>query len=267
MLKIFTFGANRPDFVELQLRSFHKHLQEPFDFTVFNNALYDSTGGANYNGLHEVGRAQGIRVIDIQKEQRLVEVCQSMETSCPLFMHSGNYSNANVAHAYALCWAWQNVISRERGPIAIMDSDVFLIEPVRLTDYIQDAVMANIPDGKPYQSEAVMYMWPTFMLADLARLPEPETLCWWCGRIKGVPVDVGGQTYHYFQAHPELKIFNIPRAHFSDNDAVDFHPANYDEFYLDKATVLHYRSGSNWNQRSGEYHAIKTAWLRSRMGV
>lgn len=260
MIKLFTFGANRPDFIGLQMHSFRKHLKEDFELTVFNNAKYDTTGGADLWGIAERSRETGARVVHVEKDPELIERCQKIELSCSLFNRQGLYSNANVAHAYALCWAWENHISKETGPVGIIDSDVFLVEPIKLTDGLNPHVMRNIPDGKPHEDgRTFMYMWPTFFLTDMARLPDPLTLNWWCGRIEGVPVDVGGQTYHYFQAHPGLDVGAVRRAYFGQ-------PMDYDEFYMNDTTILHYRSGSNWNQKSPEYHTMKTKWLKERIG-
>lgn len=267
MIKIYTFGSHRADFIGLQMHSFRKHLREEFEFIVFNNSQFGWSGRESYGAIHEQGRQLGIPVIDVQKDQDLINRSQAIEFACTLFNPQGQYSNANVAHAYALRWAWENYISKERCPIALFDSDVFLIQPTKLTDTLNPHQLANIPDGKPHpDGRAFMYMWPTFVLADLARMPQPETLNWWCGRIEGVPVDVGGQTYHYFQAHPELDIYHIPRAHSPNEDSCPVHPADYDEFYLKDATVLHYRSGSNWNHQTPDYHAKKTEWLKARIG-
>ena len=172
-----------------------------------------------------------------------------------------------MAHAYALCWSWNNIISKEKGPIAILDSDVFLIEPIKLTDILYPHHISNILEGRTHhRGRAFDDFWPAIVLMDMDRLPAPETISWWCGQIEGVPVDVGGQSHHYFHAHPELDIFIIPKRHFWIVDSLDFNPADYEEFYLNglekSAPVLHYRSGSNWNNQTKEYHQKKTAWLK-----
>jgi len=259
MIMIFTFGSNRPDFIGLQLRSFRRHLQEDFEFVVFNNARYDNGFGGNYTGLHEQAKALGVQMIDVEKNEDLLARCQKIELSCSILNHEGKYMNANVAHAYALCWAWENHISKEKGPIGILDSDVFLVEGIKLTDYLNPHVMVNISDGKKHEDGRVFhYMWPTFMLADMARLPSPETLNWWCGRIQDTPVDVGGQTHHYFQAHLDLDILACRKNHFTE--------FSYDEFRLGEKVILHYRSGSNWDHRSADFHQRKTEWLKGRIG-
>ena len=266
MIKIFTFVSNRPDFIDLQMESFRKNLKEAFEFVVFNNAKL--SGDPAYTAINDRCRAVGATSIDIERDPELVDVCQKQEFTCSVFNPSGVYSIANVAHAYALCWAWKNVISKEKGAIAIFDSDVFLIQPVKLTDTLYPHQMVNVPDGRTHSDGRVFhYMWPTFVLADMARLPDPETLNWWCGRIDGVPVDVGGQTYRYFQAHPDLDVVPVRRLHsgYLDESACPVHPANYDEFYLEDGIVLHYRSGSNWNLMPADYHAQKTGWLKKRI--
>lgn len=266
MIKIFTFVSNRPDFIDLQMYSFRKYLKEDFEFVVFNNARL--SGDRSYDEINARCKAVGATSIDVQKDAQLIAECQKLEFTCNIFNPSGIYSIANVAHAYALCWAWNNYISKEKGAIAILDSDVFLIQPVKLTDTLYPHQMANLPDGKTHVDGRVFhYMWPTFVLADMSRLPDPETLNWWCGRVEGTPVDVAGQTYHYFQAHPDLDVVPIRRLHsgYLDESACPVHPANYDEFYLKDGIVLHYRSGSNWNLQVPDYHKKKTEWLKRRI--
>lgn len=266
MIKIFTFASHRADFIPLQLYTFRKYLKEDFQFVVFNNARYDWAGGTSLNGINEECNRAGIQVIEVQKDQALLDRCQSVEFACTMLNRQGLYSNANVAHAYAFCWAWDNIMSKETGPIAIFDSDVFLIQPTKLTDTLYPHQICRVLDGKPRpDGTAIHYMWPTFVLIDMARFPDPQTLWWYCGRIDNVPVDVGGQTYHYFQAHPDLDVYDVRHTHSPNEDSCPVHPADYDEFYLKDATVLHYRSGSNWNHQSGEYHHQKTEWLKRRI--
>lgn len=276
MIKIFSFASNRPDFVSLQLQSFKKHLKDEFEFVVFNNAQYDSTGGADYQGLHNAGKENGVQIIDILKDQDLINRCQAMEASCSIFSQHGTYSNPNVAHAYAFNYAWEKYILKEKGPIAIFDSDVFLIEPISLIDVIGNHQLVCVQDGRPRPSgPPIHYMWPTFVLANMATLPDPETLNWWCGRIEGIPVDVGGQSFFWFQNHPNADIYFIRRLnsyYLNVEDKVPFSPSNFDEFYPcptggNEVTILHYRSGSNWDGKGQEYHKIKTEWLKQRMGV
>jgi hypothetical protein len=275
MLKIFTYTSNRAEHIDLQMKSFQKYLQEEFTFTVFNNATFGYDARVDYNRekiqIDETCRRLGISVIDIQKDPGLIAELQSITSWGPLFSTRGQYSNANFAHAYALCWTWKHIISKERGPVAILDSDVFLIQPIKLTDLLYQHDISNVLEGKTHpDGRCFRYLWPAIVLLNMAKLPEPETMNWFCGQIEGVPVDVGGHTHHYLQAHPELDLHVISKRHFWIVDSLDFSPADYEEFYLNgldnEAPVLHYRSGSNWNNQTKEYHQKKTEWLKGRIG-
>ena len=271
MIKIFSLASNRPDFIALQLHSFRKYLKEDFEFVVFNNSKFSAGCDEFYDAIHEQGKQLGVSIIDIPKDQNLIDRCQAIELQVRLFNSDGRYSVANVAGAYPLAWAWENIISKGRGPIAYLDSDIFLIQPIKLTDSLNPHVICGIPDGRIHaDGRCFRYIWSTFFLIDMARLPDPETMVWWCGRIEGVPVDGGGQTYHYFQAHPDLDVGYIKQSHYcwleeSEWKSLDFQPPNYDEFYLNDVTILHYRSGSNWDGKTKEYHAKKTEWLKRRI--
>lgn len=271
MIRIFTFASHRTDFIGLQLDSFRKHLRDEFEFVVFNNSKFDNQGDSLYNEIASTCSRLGVRCIDIQKDDNLIRRCQAIEKACTIFQWQGRYSNANVSHAYALCWAWENVMAQERQPIAIFDSDVFLIESISLEKGMAPYDICRIPDGRPrHGREPIRYMWPTFVLLNMATLPDPRLMFWYCGQVDGVPVDVAGQTHHYFEAHPELKVLNTPHTHFADSDRCPVGPADFDEFYLpvdgEPRTVFHYRSGSNWNHQSHEYHVRKTEWLKQRIG-
>lgn len=265
MINIYAFASNRPDLLKLQGQSFQKHLTEVYQYTVFNNAQHDCASGANLQAINNACREVNATEIVVRRDADLEMRCQADEPSGPIFSKGGRYTSANVAHAYALRYAWETVISKQAGVIAVMDSDVFLIQDIRLTDALRPHAMLNIEDGRPTPKGDVHYMWPTLMIADMSRLPNPKTLNWWCGRINDVPVDVGGQTYWYFLANPELDIAHIQKKHFT-GDAGCVFPGNYDEFYLNGGTVLHYRSGSDWDRRGSDYHEKKTVWLKGRIG-
>ena len=103
MLKIYAFTAHRPEFIDLQLKCFQKHLQEEFVFTIFNNSNLDRMRG-NYGLINEACKRLGVPVIDIQKDADLIARCQAVESSCSVFNSAGDYPNSNCAGNYAACW-------------------------------------------------------------------------------------------------------------------------------------------------------------------
>jgi hypothetical protein len=264
-MKIYTFAATRPDFIELQLRTFRKYLQEPFSFTVFNNAVFPDKHPYYREEVDRVCHELGIPVIDVQKDPELTTRLANQESDYQIFSLGGAYANPNVACAYPLCWAWENFIAQEKEPVCFLDSDLFLTGPVRLSEYLERYDMVFVPQ---FRVGAKEYMWNVLFLANPSKLPDPRSINWYCGKINNVPVDVGGQTYRYLETHPELKALRVGARHIDDSDpGADFHPADYEIFYFeDEPKMLHYRSGSNWNYRSNEYHEKKTTWLKKTIG-
>lgn len=271
VLKIYAFTAHRPEFIDLQLKCFQKHLQEEFVFTIFNNSNLDCMR-VNYNPINEACKKSGVQVIDIQKDVDLIARCQSVEKSCPVFdtqgENIGNYPNSNCAGCYAACYAWERVISKETSPILLLHPDVFMVQPSKLTDYLKDYTMGFVSQSRP--GLGGNYMHDVCVLADMSKVPEPSAINWWGGRINGCPVDIGGQTFHYFKKHPEIKFFGIRPEFVADDPALDFHPSEYEilRFVPDeKAIFLHYFRGSNWDLKSPGYHVQKEIWLRNILGV
>lgn len=255
MLEIFTFHHKRPDFIGLQLESFRKHLKEPFRFTVFNNAAFD-LDKKNYLAIYAECRRLDINHIAVALDLETANTARHY-TVGPVFHANMTYHNANVACAYPLVWAWKTIISQIRGSVLILDSDIFLTEPIVFSDYLSDANLCFVLQAY----EHVKYAWNGFILADLTKLPEPASMNWWCGQIDGVPVDVGGQTHWYLKTHPEVPIFYVrPDSRYED-PSVDFQPSAYEILHLGDKKLLHYRSGSNWNHQSEDYHSKKTRWL------
>lgn len=258
MIKIFTFAAHRPDFIGLQLHSFRKYLRDDFEFVVFNNARFDNRG-ASYEAVRQACEREGVRSIDIEKDSAVLDKCQSTESSCTIFDGLGQYFNANVACAYPLCWAWEHVISKEQQPIAVFDSDLFMVQPISLLEALRGYDICGIPQHRPSPDGGVIkYLWNAFFMVNLPSIPEPKNLNWYCGQVHGVPVDVGGQTSQYLNAHPEVRVSELLSHHSLAE--------NIDEFYVGGSTLLHYRSGSNWNNMTSDYHQEKTKWLKRRIG-
>lgn len=256
MIRIYTFSHKRPDFIELQLSSFYRHLKEPFSFTVFNNAAFD-IDRTNYDQIASECTRLGIERINIERDPKVSGPYESLYGIHSVFTPSGKYANANVACAYPLAWAWRAVISKAPGPVCIMDSDMFLMEPITLSDYLKEHPMVIVPQSRP---NGVYYAWNGLVMADIPKLPEPETVNWWCGQVSGEGVDVGGLTHHYFKAHPEVTLKTVGPEHHHDIPGQE-----HEIIRLDGKGILHYGAGSNWNKRSVEYHAKKTAWLKERL--
>ena len=262
-MKLFSLH-NKHDFIETQLQSFRKNLKEDFEFIVFDNAAFTvGSQPGESEKINETCARLGVRVIEILKDPEIVKACEAIETTCKMFDRLGLYSNANVASAYPLCWAWARHMHKEREPIVLMHSDIFLTREGSFSDILNEYQVCFVPQSREGAHE---YMWDVFVILDMAKLSNPETINWYCGKVNGVAVDVGGQTGHYLKSHPELKLLRVDFEHFDKFPVLDFVPSDYEIFSINgKETLIHYRSGSNWNHRTSEYHEKKLAWLKARV--
>lgn len=269
-MKIFTIAANRPDLIPLQVRSFKKYLQEDFEFVIFNNANFDVLRDS-YHEINRQGQEENVTVIPVEKDRALVDYCQQNASwTKAAFDEKGSYTHVNTADSYALCWAWQNFISKERGPVCLVHSDVFLARSVCLSDYLKTRV-GHFMNGLPEQADTSGYLdhiWNALFLVDVSKLPNPKTLNWWWGDVDGVSVPTGGQTHRYLKENPGLDLARIRNVSVKDDPECDFHPSDYEIFLVeDSPTFLHYFAGSGWNGRSKQYHDSKTQWLKKKLGI
>ncbi len=262
-MKIFTISNTRPDFIELQMRSFKKYLTEPFEFTVIDNSQFSI--GCQGERLWDTCCRVGARWTPVKKDQALVDRCQAVEVmgGAPIFNAFNQYTSVNAAAAYALCWAWENIISKVDDNICILDSDVFLTNPVAFSYYLAKYDFAWVAQARP----GVEFIWPVLFLTDPRTLPQPEAINWYGGEVNGVRVDVSGQTYHYLQAHPKLRNLRIQQKYIQEDPEVYTSHADYEILSLEGNPIaVHYRSGSNWNRKSEDYHRKKTEWLKRQIG-
>lgn len=261
MVKLFTFSHKRSDFLDMQIKSFQRNLEEEYEFIVFNNANFD-IDRTHYNEIHRYCAEKKIQCIDIQRNKEFTAHLQQFERE-PIFNGTGQYGNSVIACAYPLCWAWKEVISKMDDKICIIDSDMFFIDKENISNRLNDYDIIYMPQSR---GNGVYYMWNGILYMNLAKLPEKETINWWCGMVEEQPVDVGGHTFYYLREHRDkLKTLEFGLHYVGEDASCDFTPANYELFSIgDKKLLFHHRGGSNWMQASKGYLARKTRWLKNK---
>ena len=290
MIKVFTVNSACPQFVELQLASFKKHLQEDFEYTVFNGETLNTDTEIGKE-VSKVCRSLSVQIIEVQRDESLETRWSKISWGRKLFDKNGRFKEpvdtSSSCADYMQYWAWEKVISKERGPVLFTHSDVFLTEPIKLTDYLQEHPLCFVPRigyaPSNLQLSPIIHMGEDFVLADMPKLPNPETMNWFPAleTVEGRVTIFGGCTYYWLQAHPEIKWLEIPVVDSNfDDPNVDFHPARYQFFKLGDKRILHYLSGSQVPcrqtkeghehvsiQEADEYHKKKIAWARRVIGI
>lgn len=254
---IITHSFNRPDFIEIQEKTFKKFLKEDYTFVVFNDAPQEDVS------------------------QHIIETCNKLNLPCiriPQSIHDipylerlpgEDYHHPAVRCANVVQFSLDTLGFDHDGIVIIIDSDMFLVKEFCVQEFLDGFDIAGVPQSR----EHIKYIWNGLVFFNMQTLPDKKTINFNCGKVDGIGVDVGGQTYRYFKNHPEVMVQLIDNqhypAHFMLSETTDenikflfSHDCNNFEFLL-KNAFFHYRGGGNWDNQSNEYHEKKTAVLNA----
>ncbi len=280
---IYSPNNSRADYIFYQYNSFRKHLKDPFEFIVINDAK-EEPDFTNY--MHEKTR------------QEIQTLCDELGITClpfPADLHKNRrllfpQSKYNQSPNSSFCCAdvFQfavNASADKEGIVMLIDSDMFLFQDVSFTEHLQGINMSYLPQGK-----TIRYAWNGIVWYKPTEIPPVKELNFDPGTIPGHPMDAGGMTHEYLQKYRDrLHVRYVtqegsrpfappPPSHIS----LDMYPKclqenpivqtiveaqpNYEMYgsweVLD-GFLVHYREGGNWNQRSLFEHAVKSRTLLS----
>jgi len=259
---IITTAYNRPDFIDIQHKTFKKFLSDDYRFVVFNDASVE-----NMQAMIENRCAQlGIECFNIPQTIHDLPYLEREPNK--------DYHNPSVRNCNAVQYALDTLGFRHDGIVAVVDSDLFLVKPFSFKKYLKGYQIAGLHQHGVKDGVQIPYLWIGIVFMDMASLKEKETLNFNCGKIADVPVDAGGFTHYYLKKHPDLKIKYFDQVHssyidsqnipslqqhgFDANQIAMLQAGLHDVEFFIQASWFHYRSGTNWNCQSQEYHDIKS---------
>jgi hypothetical protein len=256
---IITHSYNRPDFIEIQYKTFAKFLQDDYEFVVFNDAKLRSIK----NSIDKMCNKLGIRCIRIP---------QSIHDAPYLPREPGeNFNHPCIRCANVVQYSLDILGFDHPGIVMIIDSDMFLIRPFSIQNYMVGYDMAGYRQNRKH----LEYVWNGIVFLNMPALADRRSINFNCGKIDGIYLDVGGQIYHYFLSHPNLKLNLMDGMYIKENHQVSLRersdpnlffllnqkPDNI-EFFIDYS-FFHYRGGGNWDHQSEKYHSEKTSILNA----
>lgn len=264
---IFTYSYNRPDFIEIQYKTFKKFVLDDYEFIVFNDA------------------------IDDEMRLKIEQMCNTYHIRCiriPQEIHDPIY-NASVRNCAVVKYSLEKIGFAHDDIVALFDSDLFLIKEFSIKEYMQDYDIA----GQWQNRDNINYLWIGLVFLNMATMPNKTTINFDLGRIENSQTDSGGFTHYYLKNNPTTRVrwFDniVYLADLTCNNCkknktpICYHltstmkelefsnPLIYlaylsrnsiSEVYL-KNTFFHYRAGSNWNCDSSEYHQQKTKLINN----
>lgn len=257
-LLIITHAYNRPDFITIQDQTFRAFVKDDYEFVVFNDASDEETSLAIQN------------------------TCADLNISCipiPQDIHKGpylprmpweSYDHPCVRASNVFQYSLNNLGFDHDGLVMIIDSDMFLVDDLNVAEYMQDYDISALDQSRG----PVHYLWSGLVFLNMQTLPNKKQLSFNCTTVEGHACDVGAETYYYIRNNPEARVKLIQgQAYVNDlinEDVSNLHPfmklmiendVPDSEFFMNYK-IFHYRSGSNWNYKSAEYHLHKTQVLQ-----
>lgn len=255
-LLVITHVYNRPDFIELQDKTFREFLQDDYEFVVFND-------GKDRKISYE------IQTICAKLNIRCIPIPQDIHTRPYLPRVPGElYDHPCVKCANVVQYSLDTLGFDHDGLVMIIDSDMFLIKDLNVAKYMQNCDIS----GHFQNRGKIEYLWNGILFFNMNTLPSKKEISFNSGRIEGEPCDVGGYTYYYLKNHPEARTQFLNQVHVETHTKEERgkFPAFLNlmteenvpnsEFFMD-CTFFHYRGDGNRDYKSTEYHSHKTAAL------
>lgn len=254
---MITHSYNRPDFIEIQARTFKKFLLDDYEFVVFNDAPQEDM------------------------TRRISETCSNLGIACiriPQTIHAkpylarnpnDDYQNPAVRCANVVQYSLDVLGFDYDGIVAIIDADMFPIKEFSIHQYLEGYQLAGVPQKRAH----IDYIWNGLVFFNMNDLPDKHSIDFNCLPVEGIAVDVGGNVYSYLRSHPEVKVAKIGNEYINEWTALTPRQEKHDHIkllfelgpnnieFLLNYSFLHYRSGTNWDARSTEYHKTKTQIL------
>lgn len=251
---LFTYSYNRPDFIEIQYKTFKKFLKDDHKLIVFNDARDPHL----YQQIKATCKRLGIPCIKIPQE---IHDQPYLERLPGEYYHAPSIRNCNV-----VMYSLNNYGFKHDDILVLLDSDMFLIKEFSIREYMKGLDIAALPQSKGPDTQ---YLWIGLVFMNMKTMPNKTTINFNCGRVNNACVDAGGHTHDYIVNNPNLRLQYFDTVvgqnmlisqEYEDALSKFIQHANNVEFMLDRR-FLHYRGGTNWDGKSPDYHAYKTKIL------
>jgi glycosyltransferase involved in cell wall biosynthesis len=211
-IRLITFHYNRPDFLELQIELFKKFMVDDYELLVFN----DAPNLENEKAIRDLCEANDIRCIRYEQAWHFQEPLTKTVhgwVNDPIFQRAylGIYkgdsfekvaSSVSVRHSNVIQFALNLVGYDHDDIVAIVDGDLFPIQPIKLREMMKDSDLLG-PIRKVDEAD---YIWVTFIAADMRTLPNKRELKCHLDFIDNKVYDTGSQTHYYLKNNPSARI-------------------------------------------------------------
>ena len=181
------------------------------------------------------------------------EECDKLGIKCVEFDQPPNL-NAGDSHGFALDKTLEVYARHNNDLVFLVDFDLFPIEKISIKEeLLKDNQIFGIAQSK----KTVSYLWPGFLIFDVPKMPQFETISLKGGSVEGCNVDTGGKLHNYTKQHPEIKVRQIRSGYWTEDHPIlqRIEHKYIDEYqsWIIEDKFFHYGRGSNWDRYSKDF--------------
>jgi len=221
-VKVILSTFNRPDLLNIQIKSIQKYLKNEFEIIVVHDSRNDEF------------------VSEFQ------EICD--EYQIELYHHNSlSGKTPSQYHGESIQWAYENIIKKhcENDLVLILDHDMFLINDIDLVEYIGE----NDISGCHQIRGLVEYIWPGLIMFKYQSIKDIE-FDFLPGVYGGEVLDTGGGTYSILK-DKSIKYKQTGCEYPDTYEGLDLLDENVNlgfgfELHLE-GKFLHYRNACGWH--------------------
>ncbi len=198
---LFTYSYNKPEFIELQYKTFNKFLLDDYELIVIN----DANNLEMQNQIMETCTRYNLRCINIPQE---IHQRPYLDRPKGPFVLS-NHNSANARNCNVVQYSLDILGFSHSDIIALFDSDIFLIKEFSITEYLQGFDLAGydrLDFSLPRKSKSFLWIGLIFLKTNALLLKESFNVN--CGYIGASIVDSGGYSNYYLEfIQPKIHYF------------------------------------------------------------
>lgn len=264
---ILAAHCNNLNYIDFQYKSLKKHFKGEYEYIVINDAkeFGDITNFNQHNIKEKIENKcneLGIKCINLPQHLH-----HNRKT---LFPNTSELStdHPSARNAITIQYGFNMYCNMNDGYLMVIDSDMFFYNDFNINDFMENYDIAGCGQGKRSDSHYVEYLWIALCIFNLKTCKNLNEFYWDCGRVHNIPVDAGGQSYHYIQKYkPKIKYIGWSyyedklsyKNHKLEPKLVNFLDEIFDsscgskEVFI-KLNIIHLRAGSNWDYKGITYH-------------
>lgn len=208
-VRFLTFHYDKPEFIDIQYKTFKKFMLDDYELIVFN----DAKDPAIEKSIQETCDKYGIQCIRFNQEwheeaplnYKIAEWLKDPKIFNPHTFISPNPRDIgkqpSVRHCHVIKYAMENFGYNHDDIVGLVDGDAFPIRPLSVRSLLSDCDIAGI--RKNYYP--IEYLWVVFMVFDMRSFPNKKDLIFDLAVVDNMIHDTGSNLYHFLLDNPHIR--------------------------------------------------------------